>query len=107
MIGRYLADKSALEQRRHSAAARTVLEGLLVDGALASCHVVALEVLYSARNRRDYEDLLADIRSLPWLPCDEAALDRSMEVQRLLAAKGHHRVPIPDLVIAATAEVHG
>jgi predicted nucleic acid-binding protein len=103
---RYLADKSALEQRRHSPVARELLELLLGDGALASCHVVALEVLYSARNRADYETLRSDIAALPWLPCTEAVMDRAMEVQALLAERGQHRLPLPDLMIAATAEVH-
>jgi len=36
-------------------------------------------------------------------------MDRALEVQRLLAAHGGngHRRPIPDLIIAATAELHG
>ncbi|MFN8105270.1 MAG: PIN domain nuclease [Acidimicrobiia bacterium] len=103
----YLADKSALEQRRHSQAARELLALLLSNGSLASCHVVALEVLYSARNRDDYEKLRTGISTLPWLPCDEQVMDRAMEVQGLLARRGRHRLPLPDLMIAATAEVHG
>lgn len=102
----YLADKSALEQRRHSNVARELLALLLVEGALASCHVVALEVLYSARNLENYTALRTDIDALPWLPCDEATMDRAMAVQELLAARGQHRLPLPDLMIAATAEHH-
>ena len=102
----YLADKSALEQRRHSRAAHDLLALLLSEGSLATCHVVALEVLYSARNRKDYERLRKDIDALPWLPCDELVMDRAMEVQHLLARHGQHRLPLPDLMIAATAEVH-
>jgi predicted nucleic acid-binding protein len=64
-------------------------------------------VLYSARNRADYELLRADIASLPWLPVTEAVMDRALEVQQLVAGRGQHRIPIPDLIIAATAEVHG
>jgi predicted nucleic acid-binding protein len=48
-------------------------------------------------------------RALEWLPVGEAAMDRALEVQRLLAqhrANGRRR-PIPDLIIAATAELHG
>jgi predicted nucleic acid-binding protein len=103
----HLADKSALEQRRRSADARELLRQLLFEGGLASCHVVALEVLYSARNLADYEALLADIGSLPWLDVTKQVMDRAMRVQHLLATTGRHRVPIPDLLIAATAEVHG
>jgi predicted nucleic acid-binding protein len=106
VTGLHLADKSALEQRRHSTAARDLLALLLVEGALASCHVTALEVLYSARNRQDYETLRADIAALPWLPTDQRAMDRALEVQGLLARRGQHRVPLPDLMIAATAEVN-
>lgn len=106
MIRPFLANKSALEQRRHSDDARGLITLLLADGLLASCHIVALEVLYSARNRADYARLAAGIEALPWLAVDEAAMDRAMEVQHLLARKGQHRVPLPDLVIAATAEVH-
>lgn len=102
----YLADKSALEQRRHSDVARELLALLLTEGALASCHAVALEVLYSARNLEDHTTLRTDIGALPWLPCDEAAMDRAMAVQELLAARGQHRLPLPDLMIAATAERH-
>lgn len=103
----YLADKSALEQRRHSQAARELLALLLSNGSLASCHVVALEVLYSARNRDEYEKLQTGISTLPWLPSDEQIMDRAMEVQGLLARRGRHRLPLADLMIAATAEVHG
>ncbi len=103
----YLADKSALEQRHRSAAARGLLTALLSNGTLASSHVVAMEVLYSARNRPDYERLSAEINALPWVPTDEAAMDRAIEVQALLAARGQHRLSIADLMIAATAERHG
>jgi hypothetical protein len=35
-------------------------------------------------------------------------MDRAMEVNRLLGSKSQHRnFSLPDLVIAATAEVHG
>jgi predicted nucleic acid-binding protein len=103
----FLVDKSALEQRRHSHEAREELTLLLREGALASCHIVALEVLYSARNLADYEALQATIASLPWLPAGVEAMDRAMEVQHLLARRGQHRLPLPDLMIAATAETHG
>ncbi|MGM7646615.1 PIN domain-containing protein [Nocardia sp. JW2] len=34
-------------------------------------------------------------------------MDRALAVQGLLAERGAHRIPIPDLIIAATAEAHG
>jgi hypothetical protein len=52
---------------------------------------------------------LAGQRALEWLPVTHGAMDRALEVQRLLA--GHvgngHRRPLPDLIISATAEFHG
>jgi predicted nucleic acid-binding protein len=33
-----------------------------------------------------------------------AIFERAIEVQGLLAARGQHRLPIPDLIIAAAAE---
>lgn len=103
---RYLADKSALEQQRHSAGARAIIATLLAENALASTHISAMEVLYSARNREEYRRQRASEDGLPWLPVDEAAMDRALEVQGLLAERGQHRLPIPDLVLAATAERH-
>jgi hypothetical protein len=45
----------------------------------------------------------------PTVAVSEAAMDRTLEVQRLLAQhRGNgHRRPIPGLIIAATAELHG
>ena len=103
----HLADKSALEQRRHSDDARRLLETLLFENLLASCHIIALEVLYSARNLRDYETLRRDIAAIRWIPVSEPVMDRAMEVQGLLAKRGQHRTPLPDLMIAAVAEVNG
>jgi predicted nucleic acid-binding protein len=103
----FLADKSALEQRRHSVEARNLLTSLLVTGALATSHIAAMEVLYSARNRRHYRALRDEIDSLPWLATDEDAMDRALQVQGRLAERGQHRLPIQDLVLAATAERHG
>ena len=37
----------------------------------------------------------------------EAVFQRAIEVQGLLALRGRHRVPIPDLIIAAAAEHTG
>ena len=102
----YLADKSALEQRSNEAA-RGLIDALLKERAVATCEVVALEVLYSARSWRDYERRWSVMHEQTWLPVTQVATQRALAVQRLLAAKGQHRLPIADLLVAATAEVHG
>ena len=104
-----LADKSALEWARRDDRARAAFLDLRTAHVIAACHVTALEICYSARNLADLEALLAGQRALAWLPVGEAAMDRALEVQRLLAAHSGngHRRPIPDLIVAATAELHG
>jgi predicted nucleic acid-binding protein len=103
----YLADKSAYEQQRHSTAADETLRALAADGALAICEIVALELLYSARGRGDYEQRWTDMESMPWLAVTHAVMTRAFGVQRQLAGRGQHRRPLPDLILAATAAEHG
>ena len=104
-----LADKSALEWARRDRRARATFLDLRNAHVIAACHITALEICHSARNLADLEALLAGQRALEWLPVSEAVMDRALEVQRLLAAhRGNgQRRPIPDLIIAATAELHG
>jgi predicted nucleic acid-binding protein len=70
--------------------------------------VTRLEVGYSARSA---DDLFAGWRNPPLshMPVEHATPaieDRAVEVLTLLAERGHHRAPsIPDLLIAATAEL--
>ena len=103
-----LADKSALEWARRDARARAAFLDLRTAHVIAACHMTALEICYSARNSADLEALLAGQRALEWLPVTNAAMDRALEVQWLLAVHSGngHRRPIPDLIIAATAELH-
>jgi predicted nucleic acid-binding protein len=100
----YLIDKSALA-RMPLPPVRARLEPLIEDGAAATCAIIDLEVLYSARNYREYQDILRR-RTLAYtsVPISEQTLRRSVAVQEKLARHGHHRVPIPDLIIAAAAE---
>ena len=98
----YLADKSALARFPVPAVAAR-LRPLLEDGEIASCAIVDLEVLYSSRNLRDYEEILEERRSLDAAPITPDALDKAIELQHELARRGQHRVPIPDLIISAAA----
>ena len=103
----YLADKSVLVRMRHNEVAAR-LAPLIEAGAIASCAIVDLEVLFSARNAEEHS-AIARRRSIayPSVPIEESTLRRAIEVQGLLAVSGRHRVPIPDLIIAATAEQAG
>lgn len=102
----YLADKSALTRFPLPAVAAR-LRPLLEDGQLATCAVVDLEILYSARNLVDYEETLEERRSLDSAPITPEVMAKAIELQHDLARRGQHRVPIPDLVISAAALLSG
>ena len=80
---------------------------LLEDGLVATCAIVDLEVLYSSRDLGDYEAVLVERRSLDSAPITPEVMQTAIEFQYELARSGHHRVPIPDLVISAAAKSAG
>ena len=103
MIASYLADKSALARMPHPAVVAR-LQPLLEDGAIATCAITDLEVLFSARSLKDYEAVRAEREALDDVPITPAIMTRSIEIQHNLARRGRHRLAIPDLIIAAAAE---
>jgi predicted nucleic acid-binding protein len=104
----YLADKSALTRRETRPQVREIVEPLLLAGRIATCGIVDLELLYSAKSPSVYTALASSLRALPRVPVTEAVLDRALAVQAMLAARSQHRaVPLPDLLVAACAESAG
>jgi predicted nucleic acid-binding protein len=101
---RYLVDKSALA-RMPLAPVRNRLAPIIEAGEAATCAIIDLEVLYSARNHQDHERI-RQRRSLAYhsVPITDTILQRAIDIQSELARKGRHRLPIPDLIIAAAAE---
>ncbi|HEX8095188.1 PIN domain nuclease [Jatrophihabitans sp.] len=106
---RWLIDKSALV-RLHESSDASDWVSRIDRGLVRIATVTVLEVGFSARSA---DDLRAKLRRPPiaampienMTPRGEA---RAIEVQELLARQGHHRAPsIPDLIIAATAELAG
>lgn len=91
-------------QARFSAAVAGRLANHIRSGELAICTVTALEVLYSARNAAEYGSDHAQLRTLPWRDLSEPRA--AVELQQMLADRGWHRTPIPDVIIAATAAEH-
>lgn len=78
---------------------------IIEAGEAATCAIVDLEVLFSARNHEDHVKIRRR-RELAYhrVPITEAVFARAIEVQGELARTGRHRVPIPDLLIAAASE---
>jgi predicted nucleic acid-binding protein len=66
-----------------------------------------MELLYSARSAADYERIGAALGEFRELRMDSATFAAAEAAQRELADQGRHRVPIPDLLIAACAQQHG
>lgn len=104
----YLIDTSALAKSEHSAEAQERIERLATQRLLYRCGITDLEILRSAVSPADYEARRAELISgFVDLPITPRVIERSLQVQRELAATSHHRgVSLPDLIIAACAEVN-
>jgi predicted nucleic acid-binding protein len=101
----YIADKSALVHLGNPAVAAR-LTPLIMTGQVATCGIVELEVLYSAKTERDLVETRRERRcAFARVPIEEADFIRVEDVMALLAKRGHHRaVSLPDLLIGAVAE---
>lgn len=108
-IAGWLIDKSALVRLGVSPDAEEWAERIS-RGLVRLSTVTRLEAGYSARTGAEAASL-GDRPPLAQMPLEyltPAMEDRAVEVQVILAARGHHRGPsIPDLLIAATAELAG
>jgi len=104
---RYLVDKSALARMPLLPVQRR-LGPIIEGGAAATCAIVDLEVLFSARNHEEHERIRTRRRlSYFQVPLTQEIFERAVEVQGELAKRGRHRLPIPDLIVAAAAEAAG
>ena len=70
--------------------------------------MVVMELLWTTQSQREFEDLRRDLDALAKAPNDHDSWDRAMDVWRELVLQGRHRqVKIPDLLVAASAEIAG
>lgn len=105
----WLIDKSALVRLADAPDAEewaTRIE----RGLVRVSTLTRLEVGYSARTAAQARSIFRTppIFAMPVEYLTRALEDRAVEVQLALAGKGKHRAPsIPDLIIAATAELAG
>jgi predicted nucleic acid-binding protein len=105
----WLIDKSALVRLAASIEAGGWADRI-ERGLVRISTVTRLEVGYSARSSSDLRvgSRRPPISSMPREYLTPVIEDRAIEVQLLLADQGHHRGPsIPDLLVAATAELAG
>ena len=105
----WLIDKSALVRLAASPDAAEWAERI-ERGLVRITTVTRLEAGYSARSGPELRAGLRQppLSSMPVEYLTPAIEDRAVEVLTLLADQGQHRAPsIPDLIIAATAELAG
>ena len=102
-----LADTSAWTNRTKDPSVARWFDALVEEGAVATCAMVRLELLRTARDHAEFVLLRDDLSYLEDVPIDGPVWERAIDVFEELAARGplHHRqVKLPDLVIAAAAE---
>jgi predicted nucleic acid-binding protein len=103
----YLADTSVYVLQGRHPEVRKRFETLLAEGRLAACQLTALEYLNNAPDPKSYEILLRAMHGHRWMDVSAQAMDRALQVHRALAAASQHRhFRLPDLIIAATAELN-
>lgn len=108
-VENWLVDKSALGRLVVSDRA-DVWATRIERGLVRIAVVTLLEVGYSARSAADLRSGRSEppLSAMPVEYLTPSIEDRALEVQQLLADRGHHRaVAIPDLIVAATAELAG
>lgn len=95
--GLLLADKSALER---------ATPATIELGEICVCAVVRLELLYGARSPSEYAEIEQNLTAFRDLPMDAETLLTAASALRELGKKSQHRLPLPDLLIAACAQQH-
>lgn len=102
----YLVDTSVLTRLRH-AAVRAAVEPLASSGSLARAGITDLEIGYSARSAKEWDQAIDALDAFELIETSADNVRRARQVQRLLAAKHQRGRKVPDLLIAAAAEANG
>ena len=99
----FLLDTSVVKRLQYLEV-RSVIEPLAAAGELGRPSICDLEVGYSARNAREWDQLVGALEAFQAVDITAAHLRRALQVQRLLAARSQRGRKIPDLLVAAAAE---
>ena len=103
-----LADTSAWTNRHRDDGVRADFDARVRHGEIATCPPVLMELLWSVRNLRAFDDVVSQMGALPQLAADRPVWDRAIVVWRELARRGRHRQAQQfDLLVAAAAELAG
>jgi predicted nucleic acid-binding protein len=102
----HLLDSSVLT-RLHHAVVRDAIESPAERGELARAGISDLEIGYSARTAAEWDRLEEALRAFELVETTTEHVQRARQVQRMLAAKHQRGRKVPDLLIAAAAELRG
>ena len=107
-MAQFLIDKSAFARITSNSVIRSTVADLVIAGRVATCAVIDLEILYSARSASAFHEIRRELSMIPKAPINQDVCERAMEIQYALSRKSMHRsVTLPDLLIAACAEMAG
>jgi len=104
--GVFIADGSAWA-RAHHARVAPAWSAALRNGQIATCPIVSLELLHSARDGAGFDGLAADLAQLRDVPITRSVTNAALGALRKLAhapSPRHRAVKLPDLLIAAAAQ---
>ena len=99
----HLVDTSVLA-RLGNKAVRAVIEPKADAGELGRAGISDLEVGFSARSAREWDQLMEALAVFDLVETTDDHVRRARQVQRMLAAKHQRGRKVPDLLIAAAAE---
>ena len=105
-----LADTSAWTASPRNQDAGAAFDRLLAADAIATCEVVKLELLRTARDALEFSRMRSSLEELPHAPISNEVWRRATDVFEAFARQGplhRRRVSTPDLLIAAAAELAG
>lgn len=106
--GVFIADTSAWQRTSLPAVADEWVAALRA-GQVATCAPVMIEVLYTTRNPDEFDEVESRLRGIREIPITRTVTQAAIRAMRELARMRplHHRVPLPDLLVAAAAQEAG
>ena len=102
----HLVDTSVVSRLRN-ADVRAVIDPLASTGRVGRAGITDLEVGYSSRNAREWDQDMDDLTVFELVETTADHMRRARQVQRLLASRSQRGRKIPDLLVAAAAEEAG
>jgi predicted nucleic acid-binding protein len=102
----HLLDTSVLTRLREPTV-RTAIEPRVQLEQLARASISDLEIGFSARNVAEWDRLADAVEAFAPVETSAEHVRRAKQVQRLLASKHQRGRKLPDLLVAAAAEVGG